>query len=188
MPNASSPPWVLGPSASTSPGFTFRPAFTNGFWFTEVAWFDLLNFLTSKVCFLFVSCSLTTISSPVTDITSPEIGDIKASPESRATFSSIPVPTYGASVVTNGTACLCIFEPIKALFASSCSRKGINAVVTEQICFGLTSMYSISLSLTKETCPPFCLDKTLLFLKVPSSFKGAFAWAIVYSSSWEAVR
>ena len=73
-------------------------------------------------------------------MTSPETGEIRASPESLATFSSIPVPTYGASVFTSGTACLCMLEPISALLASSCSKNGIKAVVTEQICFGLTSM------------------------------------------------
>ena len=107
--------------------------------------------------------SFTAISSPETSSTVPATFEISASPESRATFSSIPVPTYGASVLTNGTACLCILEPINALFASSCSRKGIKAVVTEQICFGLTSIKSISLSDTNATSPLFCLDRTLLF-------------------------
>ena len=31
FPSANSPPWVLGPSAKTSPGFTFVPTLTSGF-------------------------------------------------------------------------------------------------------------------------------------------------------------
>ena len=31
FPSANSPPCVLGPSAKTSPGFTFIPTLTNGF-------------------------------------------------------------------------------------------------------------------------------------------------------------
>ncbi len=39
-----------------------------------------------------------------------------------------------------GTAWRCMFEPISARLASSCSRKGIRAVDTEMICLGDTSM------------------------------------------------
>ena len=48
-----------------------------------------------------------------------------------AAFLSIPVPTSGACGLTNGTACLCIFEPISARLESSCSTKGIKAVAME---------------------------------------------------------
>ena len=56
----------------------------------------------------------------------------------------MPVPTIGDSATSNGTACFCMFEPISARFASSCSRKGISAVATLTICFGETSMKSTS--------------------------------------------
>ncbi len=52
----------------------------------------------------------------------------------------MPVPMYGASERTSGTACFCMLAPISARLASSCSRNGINAAPTETICFGLTSM------------------------------------------------
>ncbi len=61
-------------------------------------------------------------------------------PESAATRLSMPVPTMGASGFIRGTACLCMLEPIKARFASSCSKKGMRAVETLTICIGDTSM------------------------------------------------
>ena len=64
-------------------------------------------------------------------------------PESTATFLSIPVPTRGLSANRVGTACRCMLEPIRALFASSCSKNGIKEAAIETICFGETSIYSI---------------------------------------------
>ena len=52
----------------------------------------------------------------------------------------MPVPMYGASERTSGTACFCMLAPIRARLASSCSRNGISAAPTDTICFGLTSM------------------------------------------------
>ena len=52
----------------------------------------------------------------------------------------MPVPTKGASGLIKGTACLIIFEPIKALFASSFSKKGIKDAATDTSCFGDTSI------------------------------------------------
>ena len=63
-----------------------------------------------------------------------------AAPELRATTSSMPVPTIGASALSSGTAWRCMFEPISARFASSFSRNGISAAATETSCFGETSM------------------------------------------------
>jgi hypothetical protein len=57
-------------------------------------------------------------------------------PESRAARSSMPVPTIGASGSRSGTAWRCMFEPMRARFASSCSRNGMSAVATETTCFG----------------------------------------------------
>ena len=53
--------------------------------------------------------------------------------ESEATCNSKPVPTIGACGLNNGTACLIIFEPINALLASSCSKKGIKEADIEAI-------------------------------------------------------
>ena len=57
-----------------------------------------------------------------------------------ATVFSIPVPTIGFSGLSIGTACLCMLDPISALFASSCSRNGINAAATDTTCLGDTSI------------------------------------------------
>ena len=45
LPSASSPWWVDGPSARTSPGFTSSPSSTSGFWLMQVPWFDRRNLL-----------------------------------------------------------------------------------------------------------------------------------------------
>ena len=49
---------------------------------------------------------------------------------SRATTASMPVPTIGAVFWINGTAWRCMFEPIRVLFASSCSKNGISEAAT----------------------------------------------------------
>ena len=50
----------------------------------------------------------------------------------------------------SGTACFCMFAPISARWASSCSTKGISEVATEMICLVETSMSSTSSALTKS--------------------------------------
>ena len=62
-------------------------------------------------------------------------------PECSATSRSRPVPTIGGSVTSSGTACRCMFEPMSARFASSCSRNGIKPADTPIIWLGVTSMY-----------------------------------------------
>ena len=52
----------------------------------------------------------------------------------------MPVPTSGADGLSSGTAWRCMFEPISARLASSCSRNGISAPATDMVCFGETSM------------------------------------------------
>ena len=99
----------------------------------------------------------------------------------------MPVPTIGDSGSRSGTAWRCMFEPIRARFASSCSRNGISAVATETTCFGLTSMYSIwparaSGNVSRKR------DGTRSARKWPSSSSGAFAWATTCSSSSSAGR
>ncbi len=75
-----------------------------------------------------------------TSVTTPAFSATTTSPASTAARNSMPVPTSGASAITSGTAWRCMFEPIRARFASSCSRKGIIAVATETIWRAATSM------------------------------------------------
>ena len=102
---------------------------------------------------------------------------------------SMPVPISGASVLSSGTAWRCMFEPISARLASSCSRNGIIAVATDQICSGETSIRSTSLGAT-VTYWPACVRQTTsgpLSLPVLAS-TGVFAWAMSCSSSCVASR
>ena len=87
-----------------------------------------------------MSFRLIRIVSASTLTTLPATGEITHDRESIATLLSIPVPTIGAFGYISGTACRCILDPINALFASSCSKKGINAAATLKIWFGETSM------------------------------------------------
>ena len=61
--------------------------------------------------------------------------------ELMAASRSMPVATSGGSVTRSGTAWRCMFEPIKARLASSCSRKGIRPADTPTIWLAATSMY-----------------------------------------------
>ena len=72
--------------------------------------------------------------------TIPSLFATIVTPESKATSDSIPVPTSGDSGFSKGTACLIMLEPIKALLASSFSKKGIRAAATDTNCLGETSM------------------------------------------------
>ena len=80
-----------------------------------------------------------------------------------------------------------MFDPIRALDASSFSRKGIIAVATETICLGETSIKSTSLALTSNTSC-LCLTVTLLSTNLPSSPIGSSALATNYKSSSSAVK
>ena len=112
----------------------------------------------------------------------PAFWAITQSPENLATVLSIPVPTSGVSVDNVGTACLIIFEPIRALFASSCSKKGIKAAAIETTCWGETSI--------KSTLEGFISSNSFLYLTGTSSSVNllflsifALAWAITNSPS-----
>ena len=85
--------------------------------------------------------ALTTILLPSILSTTPSLLAIIVTPESSATSCSIPVPTSGDSGFNKGTAWRIMFDPIKALFASSFSKKGISEAATETNCFGDTSTY-----------------------------------------------
>ena len=101
----------------------------------------------------------------------------------------MPVPTSGGSVLRSGTAWRCMFEPISARLASSCSRNGISAVATDQIWFGDTSISSTSLGELSESSPSRERHSTWGPLSFPLlSSTCAFAWAITRCSSWVASR
>ena len=78
--------------------------------------------------------TLTTIRDASTLSTTPLFFATTHTPESLATTDSRPVPTKGFSALRTGTAWRCIFEPINALFASSCSKNGINEAAIDTTC------------------------------------------------------
>jgi hypothetical protein len=86
------------------------------------------------------SFTRTTMREASTESTTPPRLATTVTPESMATGRSMPVPTSGVSERRVGTAWRCMFEPMSARFASSCSRKGMSEAATDTICFGLTSM------------------------------------------------
>ncbi len=75
--------------------------------------------------------SLSAGSGQLTPTTVPGLRASTTSPLLRAACASMPVPTIGASLTSSGTACFCMFEPISARLASSCSRNGISEVATD---------------------------------------------------------
>ena len=86
------------------------------------------------------SFTRTTMREASTESTTPPRLATTVTPESMATGRSMPVPTSGTSARSVGTAWRCMFEPISARLASSCSRNGISEAATDTICFGDTSM------------------------------------------------
>ena len=101
-----------------------------------------------------------------------------ATPESRATTSSMPVPTSGASAWISGTAWRCMFEPISARLASSFSRNGISAAATDTICLGDTSTKSIVSGRPRMYSPPL-RHCTRSDTNLPRASISALAWATV---------
>ena len=83
------------------------------------------------------------ISSAVTRVMTPARRAMITAPESSATLPSSPVPTIGVLGKRSGTAWRCMFEPISARLASSCSRNGISAAAIDTSWSGATSMKSI---------------------------------------------
>ena len=107
---------------------------------------------------------------------------------SSAARRSMPVPTTGASVLSSGTAWRCMFEPMSARLASSCSRNGIIAVATDQICSGETSMRSTSSADTVTYWPACVRQTTSSPMSLPLSSSSAFACAMRSCSSCVASR
>ena len=146
----------------------------------SVPWFERMNLW-----------SVVLVVLPMTILLGVDVGDravvLARGPRRRcrcAARRSMPVPISGASVFSSGTAWRCMFEPISARLASSCSRNGISAVATDQIWSGETSIRSTSFgaasmnSPSRErhvTCGPLSL---LVFGSI-----SAFAWAMTFSSS-----
>ena len=83
---------------------------------------------------------MTVMKSAHSSSTTPAFSATTTSPASTAARSSMPVPTSGDSLRSSGTDWRCMFAPIRARLASSCSRNGIIAVATDTICRGETSM------------------------------------------------
>ena len=75
-----------------------------------------------------------------------------------------------------------MFDPIKALFASSFSRKGISEAATDTNCFGETSIYSTASGLAKIKLRDF-LHEINSSKKLPFLSIFVFACAIVNFSS-----
>ncbi len=102
---------------------------------------------------------------------------------------SMPVPISGASVFRSGTAWACMFEPIRARLASSCSRNGISVVVTDQIWFGDTSIRSTSFGAASTSSPSgvrHSIGRPCSLLVFASISE--LACAMTMSSSWFASR
>ncbi len=79
-----------------------------------------------------------------------------------------------------------MFEPMRARFASSFSKKGIIAVATETTIFGETSIKSArSRSISRISSLNLALTRSLK--KWPSSSRGSIACATTYRSSISAV-
>ena len=134
-----------------------------------------------------VLSALTTMRIESTCSTTPSRRATTVTPESRATTRSIPVPTSGASVRSRGTACRCMLEPMRARFASSFSRNGMSDAATDTSWFGDTSMNSTCSGRTMVNSPPMRAEMRSA-VKCPLASSGAFAWAIVCSSSSRAER
>ena len=122
-----------------------------------------------------------------TESTTPPRRAMTVTPESIATGRSMPVPTSGVSERSVGTAWRCMFEPINARFASSCSRNGISEAATETICFGDTSM-NWSLSVVESMNSFWYRLETRSSVNSPFLFSVAFACAITYWASSMAER
>ena len=142
LPKLKTPFDMAGPSASMVPFFTLSPTHTTGRCEMQVDWLERLNFISGNT--RLPESVLTVIARPSTSVTTPFPSAMITWEESRAALSSWPVPTSGASVSTGGTACLCMFEAIRALFASLCSRNGTRDAETLIVWFGDMSIKSTS--------------------------------------------
>ena len=116
--------------------------------------------------FVCLESTLITILEASTVSTTPSWSATTHTLESVATTLSIPVPTSGFSARNTGTACRCIFEPISARLASSCSRNGIKEAATEDICLESISI-KVTSDLSTNTNSFLCLPETRSSCKKP---------------------
>ena len=156
-------------------------------WLYAVPWLERRNLAIRYVVDVPSSFATVTVSAE-TSCTTPGFSARTTSPLSSAARNSMPVPTSGASARTSGTAWRCMFEPINARLASSCSRNGIIAVAAETIWRAETSMKSTSTAGRYSTSPPLVRTRTRSSAKWPSAVSGALACAMTCSSSSSAVR
>ena len=126
----------------------------------SVPWLERMNFCSSYSSRWPSSRGDRRSGSASTKSIVPACSASTTSPVSSAARRSMPVPTSGASVLSSGTAWRCMFEPISARLASSCSRNGIIAVATDQICSGETSIRSTSSGAT-YTYWPACVRQRI---------------------------
>ena len=167
-----------------SPASTTSPTFTSGRWLMQVFWFERWNFMQrvdvdARLAGIDLAGRADDDAGRVDLVDHARRGGAAiAAPESRATVSSMPVPTNGASARTSGTAWRCMFEPISARLASSFSRNGISEAATETSCLGLTSI-SVIWSRGAITNSPFWRAETSSSTKLPSSSSSAEACATV---------
>jgi hypothetical protein len=127
----------------------------------------------------------TTMRAASTESTIPSRLARVQTPESWATLPSIPVPTSGEKVRSSGTAWRCMFEPMRARFASSFSRNGISEAATDTSWFGETSISWMSSGRAWMNSPPLRQEMSPVSVMIAPFFlsKTAFAWAIVNFSS-----
>ena len=137
-PSAISPPTVDELSESTSPFLIFCPKETIGRWWNAVTSFVFMK-LTSVYSFFFLCHSARRFSArrrPQSCRLLPR----RRRARSLCRTPSMPVATSGGHGMMHGTACFCMFEPMSARFASSCSRNGMRDVATENGWFEATSI------------------------------------------------
>ena len=87
----------------TVPASTSSPSVTSGLWLTQVPWLERAN-LRSGYSSTAPSSRLTVILLATTRSTLPALRASSTSPVSAAALNSMPVPTYGASLRSSGTA------------------------------------------------------------------------------------
>ena len=154
-PNASCPISVAAPSASTSPAFTRCPSWTSGRWLIAVSWFVRQYFLMLVAILLREARERLVVVRSCVALGRAGVDDDLVGRDARDDAGA-PRDDDGARVarhlllepraderrrgLRSGTAWRCMFEPISARFASSCSRNGMSAAAIETSCSGATSM------------------------------------------------
>ena len=119
----------------------------------------------------------TTMRVASTESTTPSRLATTVTPESRATMPSMPVPISGERVRMSGTAWRCMFEPMRARFASSFSRNGISDAATDTSWFGDTSI-SVTSSGFAMTNSVLCRHEMRSSVNFPFLSTAVLDWAM----------